>query len=189
MFMRIPLIGLILGTWALTSVASGQTVRTDWESLERDLVPGTAIRLDLPQGRRLEGKVVTVTKQGLSLAQKSSTTNVDRADVVRIYRSVPRSTHRNLWIGVLVGAGVGGGAGAVMVLSKNSDLNPGAAPFLAAVGAGVGALIGHATRKRVDWIEVYSKYNSGGGLWAPVVPGAASPRDASRLNRPFEQRS
>lgn len=156
------LIALAFLVWT-DSTLSAQT-STDWTSLKGILTPGTRVRVDLAQRRHFEGNVIAVTDTALSLARKAGTTTVDKADVVRVYRLVGRSSHRNTWLGAGVGAAVGVAALALSQGGDLSDLESGAFPVIGAIGAGVGALIGHSTRAKFELIEVYSLTKTGASV-------------------------
>lgn len=147
---------LAIGAIVLGSALNGQSPAARWDTLRTALSAGTRVEVVLPKGLRLMGEVVEVANSGLTIVHRAQPKSLDRAEIVRIYRAVPRSGHRSLWLGAAIGA-VAGGVG-MAVIYKKGDLQRGAIPTMAALGAGVGGLLGHVTRKRADWVEVYSKY-------------------------------
>lgn len=157
---RFATLAILLGALTLPGqTLPGEPLDPGWQTLQRSLPPGTRVRLDLSKGRSLEGELIEVTESGLSLAQKrKGPRSLARSEIARVYRLVPSASRRNLWLGALVGAGFGLGTGTGLVAYSRWDLETGAAPAMGAIGAAAGALVGHAVRKRFDWVEVYYRY-------------------------------
>ena len=103
--------------------------------------PGDELSVNLKDGRTVNGRLISSSDTALIISRKDRTTSLDRSDVQKIYRKVPRSGLTRTQIGTLGGlaGGVAFGAG----LSSNDDVEAGwVIPIFALIGAGIGAIVG-----------------------------------------------
>ena len=150
---RLTLSLVLIASLLLSPVASAQTVSNDWSALKA-VETGSKLSVKLKTGKTVEGKLVGVSDDTLSLTVGGKPTELKAAELLRVYRVGGGSAGK----GALVGAAVGAGTGAVVGAAGTDDddfiITKGqAAAGLAAIGGGVGALVGYAIgrsrRKRV----------------------------------------
>ena len=120
----------------------------EWESVKA-LAVGEKLSVRLKDKKKVEGTLRSVSDSLLVLARGTSTVNLNRDSVAKVYRIVPRSTARSIGKTTAMGAGMGFGIGAGVGIWGGSyeDLETAGlvallGGFGAAVGAGIGALVG-----------------------------------------------
>jgi hypothetical protein len=122
-----------------------------WEGLKA-IPPGDEVRVGLRNGKTLKGRLISVSDTVLTLARGNITTDVTRGDALRVHRLITKSAKKATLIGLGIGAGIGGigsGISAASVSDGGTASEYGAAILIsAAMGAGVGALIGYITGSR-----------------------------------------
>jgi hypothetical protein len=127
----------------------------DWSVL-RNVTSGSKLVVHLKIGKTIEGKLSGVSDTALSLSVSNKPVDLNREDVVRVYRIIGKSATK----AALVGAGVGAGAGAAVGVAGGGNRDSFGAPSrsvltagLAVLGAGAGAitgfLVGKGGHKRV----------------------------------------
>ena len=139
------LLGAVTASIGLSaSSASGQTVATTFEELERILRTGQTIEVVDAGGQRTRGKIADLAGASLVILVPATRTFTE-ADVVEI-RAIDR-----LWNGALVGAAIGAGLATWDYLIDPSE--PGNAAVYAiaiglgtAIGAGIDTLVNRGGR-------------------------------------------
>jgi hypothetical protein len=130
-------------------------IRGSWEGLKA-IPPGDEVSVRLRNGQKLKGRLTSVSDTALTLADGNRTTDVTRADALRVYRVVSKSAKRSALIGLGIGAGAGLGGTALFAYTGDrggeADLY-GLAIILA--GAGGGALIGYIMGSRKQRALIY----------------------------------
>lgn len=136
---------LTMVTFAQTSTAQGN----DW-SILRTVKTGSKLVVNLRNGATAEGRLSGVSDTALSLSVSNKLVELNRDDVMRVYRIVGKSATK----AVLVGAGVGAGAGAAVGVAGGGSNDGFGVPSrsvltagLAVLGAGAGALAGFLVGK------------------------------------------
>ena len=140
------LLGAVTASIGLSaSSASGQTVATSFEELERILRTGQTIEVVDAGGQRTRGKIADLAGASLVILVPATRTFTE-ADVVEI-RAIDR-----LWNGALVGAAIGAGLATWDYLIDPSE--PGNAAVYAiaiglgtAIGAGIDTLVNRGGRR------------------------------------------
>jgi hypothetical protein len=110
----------------------------------------------LRNGQKLKGRLTSVSDTTLTLADGNRTTDVTRADALRVHRRVSKSAKRSALIGLGIGAGAGLGGTALFAYTGDrggeADLY-GVAIMVACAGGG--ALIGYIMGSRKQKALVY----------------------------------
>lgn len=138
----------------LLALATGALAQ--WSAISDQVPCGAEIRVDLARKRTIKGTLEEVTDTGLTILRRGKPEVIERSDVARAYRLVPRSRAKSVLIATAIGAGAGLAIGAGMV--KRGDLVGEFPIFTSAVGAGVGALSNYAFGKKKNEELIYSKY-------------------------------
>ena len=128
-----------------------------WEDVQK-IPPGDELEVKLKSDRTISGRLTTASDSKLALSRKGQVTEVDRAEVARIKRVVPKSAARSTLIGAGVGAGTMAGLSAIAIASEGDDVGGETAAIvfgLSLVGAGIGALVGGAFGLRKKKALVY----------------------------------
>lgn len=129
-----------------------------WEDVQK-IPPGDELEVRLKTDRTVEGRLSSSTDSKLALLRRGQVTEVDRADVARIKRVVPKSAARSTLTGAGVGAGTMAGLTAIVIAADNAggDGSEAAAAIvgLGLIGAGIGALVGGAFGLRKKKVLVY----------------------------------
>jgi hypothetical protein len=140
----------------MVTIAQNTTAQgNDWSVL-RTVTSGSKLVVNLKNGKTVEGKLSGVSDTALSLSISSKPVDLNREDVIRVYRVGGKSVTK----AVLVGAGLGAGAGAAVGAAGGGSNDSFGAPSrpvltvgLAVLGAGAGAiagfLVGKGGHKRV----------------------------------------
>jgi hypothetical protein len=126
-----------------------------WEVLKA-IPPGDEVRVRLRNGQTLKGRLMDTA---MTLARGDITTDVTRADALKVHRLISKSAKRATLIGLGIGAGVGGlGSGAAAATASGSG-DPGeyglAVLIYGMIGAGVGALTGYIVGSRKHQALIY----------------------------------
>lgn len=137
---------LVLPSLALAQNPSGAI--SDWSAV-RSVSPGEKLSVRLKDGKKMEGRLLSVSDAMLTMDRGNRSTDIDRQAVEKVYRLVPKSVGKAVGKSALIGAGIGFGAGAIVGVSAGSyeDLETaGLVGILgglgAAIGAGIGAIVG-----------------------------------------------
>jgi hypothetical protein len=142
--------------------ASAAEVNRSWEELVRVLKTGNRIIVTRTNSASLEGKLISIDGQSITIAPKSGTQTIERRDVHRVRTA--RSGHP-----VLYGTLIGAAAGSVTLWAidhASSKPRPGEAAGLGLfLGAPAGAIVG------------------------AMVPSAATLYEAAEQNSPTRAKS
>ena len=145
--------GLVLVAAMLLSqlppAASAQTAKAptgDWAAL-KTVTSGSRLAVKLKNGKTVEGKAGGVSDAALSLSVGDKPVDLNRDDVLRVYRVGGGSAKKATLIGMAVGAGAGAAVGASGGDDSFAPTRSQMAAGLAVLGAGAGALVGFAIGK------------------------------------------
>ena len=108
--------------------------------------PGDKLAVKLKDARSIAGKLSSVSETTLTLSRDNKATDLNRENVLRVYRVSGKSAKSS----TLIGAGVGAAAGAAVGAATGGDAIVSRSEVtlvVAAVGAVVGALVGFAFGK------------------------------------------
>jgi hypothetical protein len=129
-----------------------------WEGLKA-IPPGDEVRVGLRNGQKLKGRLISISDTALTLARGDITTDVTRGDALRVHRVITKSAKKATLIGLGIGAGVGGIGSGAAVASASGSGEAGEYGLVvliyAAIGAGVGALIGYIAGSRKHRTLIY----------------------------------
>jgi len=133
-------------------------IRGSWEGLKA-VPPGDEVSVQLRNGQKLKGRLISVSDTALTLARGNITTDVTRGDALRVHRVISKSAKRATLIGLGIGAGVGGLGSGVAAASASGSGDPGeyglAVLIYGMIGAGVGALTGYIVGSRKHRALIY----------------------------------
>ena len=126
-----------------STTAMAQQVPSDWSRVTATS-SGEKISVELKDGKKMKGRLRSVSDSMLTLDRGSKTTDVSRDSIARVYRmegAAGKSVGKAAAIGAVIGGGTGVGVG--IASGGYEDKSRGEiAPVLGAVGAGLGAGIG-----------------------------------------------
>jgi len=154
-FIILVSIALLSRPQAILAQTTTGPIKGSWDGL-KSVPPGDELIVTLRNGQTVKGRLSNLSDTALTLTQGKKTTDLNRGEVLKVYRSIPRSAKRSTMIGLAVGAGVGAGSGAAVDAGLNGE--PGenyAIPVLALLGAGVGALAGYLVGSRKHRALIY----------------------------------
>ena len=153
---RIGTLLIILGLLGIPtdslSQATDPVATGMWAGVEK-VPPGDKLLVKLKDGKKVKGRLVSVSDTGLSLSRRNKTMDVDRERVQQIFRLMPKSAEK----ATLIGAGVGLAIATGLIANEcNSTFNKGrcwglgmliyGGPTVAA-GAFVGWRVGHGKER------------------------------------------
>ena len=122
------------------SAQSIQSNLAEWNNV-KSVPPGDEIIVTLRNTQSIKGRLNVVSDALITLTKKKEQMNINRDEIVRVHRVLPKSakgaTLLGTGIGAIVGAGIGAGIG-----NDGYDDEGWAIAFLAGVGAGFGAIAG-----------------------------------------------
>lgn len=142
----IGLVGLALGLCAVAGRAAD--AGTDWDQLQR-LHPGDRIRVELRGKPDVTGDFGAVTPDSLQLVCRQKEQNdIPRTEIRRVFLKRSRARAAAPWIGAAAGFGVGFAGGWAAGDPPSCQFlcfapKPATGAVFGAVGAGLGALVGH----------------------------------------------
>ncbi len=150
--MKIKSIALITVVVALLlnsiPASAGQNASAEWAAVQ-SLASGEKVKVELKDGKKVEGRLLNVSNTSLTLERKNKPTDFGRDSIAKVYRFVKKSAGRSIAKSTAIGAGVGFGAGLGVSLAAGQyeDLDTGELVGIlggigAAIGAGIGALVG-----------------------------------------------
>lgn len=120
----------------------GQTAPSDWAAV-RALPADARVRVVLRWGESIVGTVASADDDRIRIARRRATREFKRADVTRVFQHGARKTAKYRRNGALIGLA----AGALAMISDGGSFGMLLAAYWTALGAGVGAAAGHATRE------------------------------------------
>jgi hypothetical protein len=134
---------IILGLLIQPLFLVGQTPAVnDWSGVKALPVEGRLL-VETKDGKKIEGKLESVSDTDLSLSRKDKTVTVEKSDVKKIYRIGREPTAKTLVIGTGIGAAVGAIVGvAALAGTGGSDDTGGVLTKFIAAGAALGATAG-----------------------------------------------
>ena len=143
------LIAMIARPQIMSAQALPTPTRGSWD-LVKAVPPGDKVVARLRNGQTLNGWMISASDTVLTLERRKNATDVNRGDVLRVYRVVKMSKTVGVILGLLIGTGVGALVG--QLTEKEGTDDPGLAAavlgFLGAlVGSGMGLAISSFTRK------------------------------------------
>jgi hypothetical protein len=161
-YMTIKLFALTLSVILLLSqpsflLAQVASPPQDWASVEA-LAAGVNLQIETKDGKRLKGKLSSVSPTALELVTRNNGTTSVNKDVIRKIYQVSRSGSRakSAAIGAAVGAGFGAGLSLVaLIATGGSDDSGGILAKGILLGAGIGGGIGLAAGKGSRRVLVY----------------------------------
>lgn len=120
----------------------------EWQTVKA-LPAGDHLRVQLKDGKKIEGTMRNASDSVLMLTRGTTDTDLNRDTIAKVHRVVPRSVSRSVGKSTAMGAGIGFGTGAVVGIWGGSYEDLDTLPlvgflggFGAAIGAGIGALVG-----------------------------------------------
>ncbi len=129
-----------------TSTAQNQdTAKTpgDWTIVEL-LKNGEKLSIELKSGKRIKGKLTSVSQTGLSISEAGKTTDLSRDDVLRVYQVVGRTRGKSALRGAGIGGAIGVSGGLIVYLPARDDNVGWVVPIFGALGAVIGSGVGAA---------------------------------------------
>ena len=142
----IGLVGLALGLCAVAGKAAD--AGTDWDQLQR-LHPGDRIRVELRGKPDVTGDFGAVTPESLQLVRRRKEQNdIPRTEIHRVFLKRSHARAAAPWIGAAAGFGLGFAGGWAAGDPPSCQFlcfapKPATGAVFGAVGAGLGALVGH----------------------------------------------
>ncbi len=155
----LTLILALLVSLPLPQVTSAQVAGPkpgDWSAVTA-LQPGEKLAVKLKDGKNVEGILSRLSDTTLTLSHNNTTFDLNRDNVLKVYRlskgSAKRSTLVGAGIGAVVGAGVGAAAGGCdpndIICFDRSLTVPTTVAFCGGLGAIAGLITGKLRHKRV----------------------------------------
>jgi hypothetical protein len=143
------LMAMIARPQIMSAQALPTPTRGSWDAVKA-VPPGDQVVARLRNGRTLNGWMVSASDTVLTIERRKNTTDLNRGDVLRVYRVVKKSNTKGLLIGLLIGTGVGALLGKLAEPENPED--PGLAPVVfgglgALIGGGMGAAISGRTKR------------------------------------------
>jgi hypothetical protein len=157
----------LLVTPSITLAQATTEPSNDWASVVTTQ-PGAKLAVKLKDGRSVEGKLVRASDTILTLSSHNKNTDLNRRDVLKVYRITATSAKKATLIGLGIGVAVGAGLGAAGSCQSDGFIGDCFAPSVivpvgAVAGAGLGALagfaIGKTRHKRALIYEARQPYN------------------------------
>jgi hypothetical protein len=142
----IGLVGLALGLCTVAGKAAD--AGTDWDQLQL-LHPGDRIRVELRGKPDVTGNFGAVTPESLQLVRRRKEQNdIPRTEIHRVFLKRSHARAAAPWIGAAAGFGVGFAGGWAAGDPPSCQFlcfapKPATGAVFGAVGAGLGALVGH----------------------------------------------
>ena len=131
---------LNLGLLAAVTVlpAGAAEVNNSWETLVQTLKPGKTVVVTQMNGKKAEGKLLSLSQEAIAVTVDERPVSVQREDVFRVRLANIRQRHT--LIGMAIGVGVG-----VVWGSQLGDINRGiSVAVMGGLGTGIGAAAGGA---------------------------------------------
>lgn len=132
---------MLLSGATVTPAQQKAAVSSDW-TVVKTVTVGDKISVKLSNGKKVDGRMGSVSDSLLTLSRKNQSVEIARADVKQVYRLTPRSAARKTAIGAGVGAAAGLGAFGAGAGITHGGIEAGLLPISMLAGAGIGALIG-----------------------------------------------
>lgn len=148
------LLSVLLGLAAPVQVVAMQqsSATQSWSALQA-LPASQELLIETQNNTSVKGRFVSVTDATLVIERRSAKTELQRAQIKRVFRLTGKTRGRSALKGAGIGAAVGLSAGLIFYLPARDDNEVLAVPALtligAGVGAGFGALIGKGQRREL----------------------------------------
>ncbi len=148
-----------------------------WAGVEK-VPPGEKLIVKLKDGKKVKGTLSSISDTGLTLARGNRTPDLERENVLQVYRLVRKSAGTATRWGAISGALIGGvlglalyGADAGPFYGENESVGAllGSVAGTGAIGAGVGGASGYALGSRKARVLIYDA----GILNPPATPRSA----------------
>ncbi|MBC8030585.1 MAG: hypothetical protein H7Z16_10780 [Pyrinomonadaceae bacterium] len=130
-----------------TAMAQQVSVSSDW-SVVTAISPGEKVSIELKDGKKIKGRLRTVSDSMVTLDRGSKTSDHSRDSISKVYR-MSGSAGKSVGKAAAIGAGIGGGIGVGLGVASGGyeDLSRGevaaiAGGVLGVIGAGIGAIVG-----------------------------------------------
>src|SRR5262245_1064730 len=147
------LIAIIARPQIMSAQAPGAPTRGSWDEVKA-VPPGDKVVARLRNGQTLNGWMISASDTVLTLERRKNTTEVNRGDVLKVYRVVKKSDTKGGLLGLGIGTGVGVLLGALAEGDNPED--PGlAAVVLGLLGAWIGSGMGAAISGRTKRLLIY----------------------------------
>ena len=144
--MFLMVLGLLGTATDSLAQAPGELATGMWTRVQA-VPPGDELVVKLTDGKKVKGRVSSVSDTGLALLRGKRTVDFDREQVLQVYRLVPKSPMRHTLLGALGGFGAFA-VGHAALLPDEPAPTHGADAVLAPVSAGIGAAVGYAIGRR-----------------------------------------
>jgi hypothetical protein len=127
-----------LGMLFLAIGASAQ----DFSELPSLVTPGDSLAVLAVGGEEVQGRLVAMTRDSLTLDIGGSRVTIAARTTARIHKR--DSTRNGMWVGAIAGGAIGVASGALLyaICANETGNCGGTVPLVAGLGAGAGALIG-----------------------------------------------
>ncbi|MEW6125969.1 MAG: hypothetical protein AB1757_02800 [Acidobacteriota bacterium] len=148
---------ILMLLYAFPVKAQPANTSAQWSAVQ-SIPVGDKLSIHLKDGKKVEGKLISVTDTTVTIDRKNRPTDYRRDAIARIYRFVANSAGKSVAKSAAIGAGIGFAGGAIVAGAAGSYEDLGTAELVgilggigAAIGAGIGALIGSlgSHKKRV----------------------------------------
>jgi hypothetical protein len=139
---------ILLTSFLLAPVTlKAQAGTSDW-SLLSSVASGSKLSVKLRNGKKIDGRLSSVSDTSLTLMVKNTATDIKRDDISSVHTLNGTSTKKATLIGLGLGAGAGAIAGVALDAGADSgrgfeDFDNAVAGAITIIGAGVGALAGY----------------------------------------------
>ena len=143
------LIAMIARPQIIFAQAPPAPIRGSWDAVKA-VPPGDQVSVRLRNGQKLNGWMISASDTVLTLEGRKNTTDLNRGDVLKVYRVVEKSDTKGVLLGLGIGTGVGVLLGALAEGGNNEDPGMAAAIlglFGALIGSGMGAAISGRTKR------------------------------------------
>jgi len=142
---------ILLGQPSVTLTQQAQAPDTDAWDVVQAIPVEAELEVVMKGGKKVRGRLLNVSDTALKLSRKDAITDLDKGDILKVYRLSPKSGEfRRLTRGI--GATVGGGVGLAIGLSTSQRSTGRGAPaaiLLIPVGTALGAVGGYLLGSRM----------------------------------------
>ncbi|MGD0199201.1 MAG: hypothetical protein ABSD27_00470 [Bryobacteraceae bacterium] len=129
--------------WLIVGLAPALAVCAEpnrsWETLMQSLQPGNTVVVTRMSSAQLEGKLLGITTESISVKWNGQPQVVPREDVYRVRMANIRRRH------TFIGMALGGAGGAVLGAVVAAKTNSGGTIHFVDIPVGIGAVVGGAT--------------------------------------------
>jgi len=135
-----------------TAIVFGQS--NSWSSVQ-SLPLNTKIKIELKNGKKMDGKLKTVTDSSLTFTKNNNDVLVNSEEIKRLYQVQGKSRGKSAITGAVIGGASGAGIGVGIYAPARDDIEPAVVPIFGLIGADIGALIGYLFGKGEKKTLVY----------------------------------